>query len=203
MVVAERRITSSHTYAPVTSRVLNSPRRDPPIQVQISPGFLSCASFCALNLFANPNTAYLDRFYYTCSPVTMKSGSTASGSGATRSELPAQASSSTSRSTSPKAHPPTPTSTESLKDAETYQHLLALGLPAAITLDDFTRLLNHATCAPSTSGKAVQPARASADRKSGSEFRGALEFLGAHLVGRDEARRLRGCIARYVPASSV
>ena len=127
--------------------------------------------------------------------------STASSSGATaRPKLSAQASSSTSKKTSTKAPQPIPTSPESLKDAETYRRLRTLGMPSAITLDEFTRLLNRATLpsASTTLTKAEKPSRASADRKSGSQIRAALECLSTHLVGRDEARRLRGCIARCV-----
>ncbi|KJA21791.1 hypothetical protein HYPSUDRAFT_186977 [Hypholoma sublateritium FD-334 SS-4] len=123
----------------------------------------------------------------------MKSSIT-TGSGARRT-IPAQASSSTSRSASTKASPLTSTSPESLKDAEMYHRLLALGMPTAITLADFMRMLNRATSAPSASGKTAKSVRTPADRKSGGQIRSALELLSIHLVGRDEARRLRCYIA--------
>lgn len=114
-------------------------------------------------------------------------------------------------------HAPAATTAENLtvsahatQDAEIYNRLVALGLPAAITLEDFARILSLA--APSSvsesrsadKGKSTQPTKArgaaevNADASSANDVRRAIEFLSVHLVGREEARKARARISRCV-----
>ncbi|KAF9475740.1 hypothetical protein BDN70DRAFT_883292 [Pholiota conissans] len=147
------------------------------------------------------------------------------------SRLPASSSSSSSSKTnalrpltSTPASTSTPPITSSVREHDfnnpekIYAHFWSLGMPPAITLGDFTRILDGrpSTESPQTQKESSVKARAKATGVKGSRMDGqgetesgngagsverntlreALEFLSVHFVGRQEAGRVRAGIDR-------
>ncbi|KAF8955035.1 hypothetical protein BDZ97DRAFT_1861916 [Flammula alnicola] len=106
-----------------------------------------------------------------------------------------------SSSTHPQASSGSGSALDSVK--ETYDRLQRLGMPSEITLEVFTRLMDHSpsqststTFSGSGSGSVTRGGTLTGKSPNNNNLKEALNFLSTHLVGREEARKARGTISR-------